>query len=36
MGWNVEYTGEFEEWWNCLTDDQQDDFAAVVMLLEEH
>ncbi|HKY86520.1 MAG TPA: type II toxin-antitoxin system RelE/ParE family toxin [Pseudorhodoplanes sp.] len=34
--WNVEYTDEFGEWWNRLTEDQQEDFTAIVMLLEEH
>src|ERR1051325_4782262 len=36
MSWNVEYTGEFEEWWNGLTEDEQEDFTAVVTLLMEH
>ena len=36
MSWNVEYTDEFEEWWNGLTEDQQEDFTAVVTLLMEH
>ena len=34
MGWNVEYTDEFGEWWNGLNEGQQDDTAAVVGLLE--
>jgi hypothetical protein len=34
--WNVEHTDEFEEWWNGLTEDQQEDFAAIVELLMEH
>jgi hypothetical protein len=36
MGWEVEYTNEFGEWWNDLTDSERDDFTAVVMLLMEH
>jgi hypothetical protein len=33
--WVVEYTDEFGEWWNGLTESQQDDTIAVVELLEE-
>ena len=33
MRWNVEYTDEFGQWWNGLTENQQEDFAAVVTLL---
>jgi len=36
MSWNVEYTDEFGQWWNSLTEAEQDDFAAVVTLLMEH
>ena len=36
VSWNVEYTDEFEDWWNGLTEDEQEDVAAVVMLLSEH
>ena len=36
VSWNVEYTDEFEDWWKGLTDDEQEDVAAVVMLLIEH
>ena len=36
MSWNVEYTDEFEEWWRGLTEDEQEDFTAVVTLLTEH
>lgn len=36
MGRNVEYTDEFGEWWNGLTEAQQEDCAAVVILLVEH
>lgn len=34
MGCEVEYTNEFEQWWNGLTEDAQEDVAAVVELLE--
>ena len=33
MGWNVEYTDEFGEWWNELSEEQQEDFTAIVELL---
>ena len=36
MSWNVEFTDEFGEWWNGLSEGQQEDFAAVVALLMEH
>lgn len=36
MNCAVEYTHEFREWWNSLTEDQQDDVAAMVELLAEH
>lgn len=32
----VEYTNEFGEWWNNLTEGQQDDVATMVELLAEH
>ena len=36
MTWGVEYTDEFEDWWeNNLSEDEQDEIAAVVGLLEE-
>lgn len=25
MAWDVEYTDEFEEWWNSLTETEQED-----------
>ena len=34
MEWLVEYTDEFEEWWNTLSEAEQEDIAAVVQLLE--
>lgn len=35
MACNVNYTDEFEEWWNDLTIDEQRDVTACVGLLEE-
>lgn len=34
--WDVEFTGEFEEWWADLTPDQQEAVTAGVQLLIEH
>ncbi len=34
MIWEVEYTNEFEAWWNRLTEDEQESVTAVVGLLE--
>ncbi len=34
MVWNVEYTDEFEAWWNKLSEDDQVSIAASVELLE--
>lgn len=34
--WEVEYTDEFEEWWETLTEYEQIDIAASVGLLEEY
>lgn len=36
MQFEVNYTDEFEEWWDGLTVEQQEDIAARVELLEEH
>ena len=35
MAWAVEYTDEFEDWWNSLTETEQEDVAAYVTLLEK-
>lgn len=35
MKCNVEYTDEFETWWKTLSEDEQEDVAAIVGLLEE-
>ncbi len=34
MAWEIEYTDEFEEWWNTLTEEEQDSIDASVGLLE--
>jgi hypothetical protein len=31
--WEVEYTDEFEHWWQTLTEDQQEDLTVSVQLL---
>ena len=35
MSWDVEFTDEFEEWWNTLTEGEQISVDATVRLLEE-
>jgi len=35
MAYEVEFTNEFEVWWNSLTDDEQESVAFSVRLLEE-
>ena len=35
MEWNVEYTDEFEAWWNSLTEEEQEDVGAGERLLEK-
>ena len=35
MSWAVEFTDEFEAWWNMLTGEQQEDVKYSVGLLEE-
>ena len=35
MACEVEYADEFEDWWNALSEDEQDSVAAYVGLLEE-
>ncbi|MGA8366985.1 MAG: type II toxin-antitoxin system RelE/ParE family toxin [Candidatus Acidiferrales bacterium] len=35
MAWAVEFTDEFEDWWNGLSEDEQVDVDAKVGLLEE-
>lgn len=36
MQWEVEFTDEFETWWNSLSEEEQEEIAAKVELLEEH
>lgn len=36
MAWNVEYTDEFGEWWEQLTEEAQEDIDAEVGLLVEY
>lgn len=35
MSWEVEYTDEFEEWWNSLTENEQSEVQASVKLLSD-
>ena len=36
MNWDVEYTNEFEAWWNTLTEEEQISISASVELLEKY
>ena len=33
--WDIEYTGEFADWWDALDEAEQDSVGATVGLLEE-
>ncbi len=35
MAWEVEYTDEFEHWWNSLGHEEQEEINAKVVLLQE-
>ena len=35
MAWQIEYTDEFEAWWNTLTEEEQIELDAKVRLLEQ-
>ena len=35
MNWEVEYTDEFGDWWDNLSETQQEDLRAIVQLLVE-
>src|SRR5579883_1356450 len=35
MEWEVEFTSEFEDWWNSLSEDEQVDVNAKVILLQK-
>ena len=34
--WDVEVTNEFKNWWNTISEREQEDVTAVVQLLMEH
>jgi len=34
--WEVEYTDEFEQWWDTLSEEEQVDVNAKVMLLQQY
>ncbi len=36
MSWEVEFTDEFETWWNSLMEEEQIELDAKVRLLEQH
>ncbi|MCY3875203.1 MAG: type II toxin-antitoxin system RelE/ParE family toxin [Rhodobacteraceae bacterium] len=36
MAWSVEYTNEFEDWWETLAVSKQEDVTASVELLEQY
>ena len=35
MAWDIEYTNEFESWWEGLTEDEQDSVRVSVELVSE-
>jgi hypothetical protein len=35
VAWEVEFTDEFQDWWNALSEEQQDDVAHSVRFLIE-
>jgi hypothetical protein len=35
MAWDVEFTSQFETWWNSLSSDEQIEISAKVELLQE-
>jgi hypothetical protein len=35
VAWDVEFTGQFETWWNALSEDEQVEISAKVELLQE-
>jgi hypothetical protein len=36
VSWSVEFTDEFEVWWNALSEEEQVEINAKVDLLQEH
>lgn len=35
MAWEVEFTDEFERWWNSLGESEQEEISAKIELLQE-
>ena len=35
MAWDIEYTNEFGNWWDIISEKEQNDIVAVVNLLAE-
>ncbi|MFQ6605916.1 MAG: type II toxin-antitoxin system RelE/ParE family toxin [Fidelibacterota bacterium] len=35
MNWQVEYTDQFDDWWNKLSENEQNSIAAIAGVLEE-
>ena len=35
MAWDIEYTEEFGDWWDSLSESEQDKIAVAVQALEE-
>jgi len=35
VAWQIEFTEEFEQWWNSLNESEQEDVAVGVILLRE-
>jgi hypothetical protein len=35
VAWDIEFTGQFETWWNSLSEDEQVEISAKVELLQE-
>ena len=36
MEWSVEFTDEFELWWNSLSEEEQEDVRSSVKVLQQH
>ena len=36
MKWDVEYTNEFEDWWDSLTEDEQDWVECCIPFLQRN
>jgi hypothetical protein len=35
MEWEVEFTDEFDQWWSCLTEEEQESVASSVIVLRQ-